>query len=498
LTSEDIRFDIEVEDLLERSLPEGFYPVSAEVPADLLTPVAAYLKIGTGSGDSFLLESVEGGENIARYSFLGRDPFLRFRARGDEVRLDGRDGSETRHGDPIGQLRDTLDRYRRPAVKGLPRFAGGAVGFFSYDTVRYLESIPSRCEDDLGLADIDLGFFDTVLAFDHLRHRILIIAHVRTGAGEAVLRRSYEEARLRIGAIARLLEEPVPEVDRVASAVHGDLRSNFTRPAFEAAVERAQEHIRAGDIFQVVLSQRFEGELDGEPFSVYRALRRVNPSPYMYFLTLGDCSIIGASPEMLARVEDGTVQTRPIAGTRRRGSDDDEDRRLAVELLADEKERAEHLMLVDLGRNDVGRVAQPGSVQVTEFMQVEKYSHVMHLVSNVRGALRPGIHPLDAFLSCFPAGTVSGAPKVRAMQIIEALEPHRRGPYAGAIGYIDFGGAIDSCITIRTLIVRGGRAYLQVGAGIVADSVPEREFQETESKAAVLLQILAADGEVTP
>lgn len=489
-----IRLNVSLEDLREKPFPAGLYPVYGELPADLLTPVAVYLKFARGGADSFLLESVEGGEHLARYSFLGRDPFLQFRARGREIRIEGPDGTETPRGDPIECLRRTMKRFHRPRVPGLPRFAGGAVGYFSYDTSRYLEAIPDRAKDDLEMDDIRLGFYDTVLAFDHLRHRILIICHVRTGEGDQVLRESFDRARRQVESIAGSLSGPIPEPSGQMERQRVSLKSNFTQAGFEQGVKRIQEHIRAGEVYQVVLSQRFEGRIEADPFTLFRSLRRLNPSPYMYYLALGDISVLGASPEMLARVEDGVLQTRPIAGTRPRGRDEAEDRRLAEELKGDAKERAEHLMLLDLGRNDVGRVCQPGSVEVTEFMQVQKFSHVQHLVSTVRGRIRPEIHPLDAFLSCFPAGTVTGAPKVRAMEVIEELEPTRRGPYAGAVAYIDFCGSIDSCITIRTMVVKGGRAFVQAGAGIVADSVPAAEFQETIDKAAPLRQILMEDG----
>ena len=482
---------------LERVAPAtGVYPIHAEVPADLLTPVAAYLKVTDPEDDSFLLESVEGGEHLARYSFLGKAPFLKFRARGKEVRLESGEGTEILRGKPLEALRELLAKYRRPAVIGLPPFTGGAVGFFSYDSSRYLEAIPDGCRDDLGMDDIRLGFYDTVLAFDHLRHRILIIVHVHNDGTANRLRRSFDKARARMEEIGSRLSGPLPEP--VAGPWIGSepLQPIRSADSFRDGVKKAKEFIRAGEIYQVVLSQRFEGTVSGDPFPVYRALRMVNPSPYMFHLRSGTSAVLGASPEMLSRVEGDILTTRPIAGTRKRGATEEEDRRLAEDLLSDEKERAEHLMLLDLGRNDVGRVSVPGTVEVTEFMKVEKYSHVMHLVSNVRGRIRPGTDPLTAFLSCFPAGTVTGAPKVRAMEIIDELEIHRRGPYAGAVAYLDFGGSIDSCITIRTVVVKDGRAYLQVGAGIVADSDPGREYQETVNKAGALQQALRQAGEI--
>jgi anthranilate synthase component 1 len=462
-------------------------PVSETFTADLLTPVAAYLRLARGADYSFLLESVEGGEQIARYTFLGADPLevLRFRGRTCVVQSGQRERRE--EADPFVFMRRQLSRYRPVRLPGLPPLVGGAIGYLAYDAVRLLEDIPAAGREDVPLDDAVVMLFLGLVAFDHVQHRLWIVRNVFT-EGPGSLRARYDAAVREIRRTRRRLEQPLPPLPARRAASLPPPRSNFRRADFLAAVRRAKRHIRAGDIFQVVLSQRFAARIGRiEPFEIYRALRVVNPSPYMYFLRLGELSVVGSSPEMLVKVQGREASYRPIAGTRPRGRDAAEDARLEAELLVDPKERAEHVMLVDLGRNDLGRICEPGTVRVEQMMVVERYSHVMHLVSRLRGRLRPDADCFDALTACFPAGTVSGAPKVRAMEIIDALEPTRRGLYAGAILYLDFSGNLDSCIAIRTLLARDGMAYVQAGAGIVADSVPEREYEETVNKARALL-----------
>jgi anthranilate synthase component I len=466
-----------------------FVPVCKEVVADLLTPVSAFLKIAEHADYAFLLESVEGGEHVARYSFLGKDPFLILRARGGKTTID-RAGSVTTTERPfIDTLRGLMADFRSPFVPDLPRFTGGAVGYFGYGAASWFEPVLGDLGSNADGAD-DAGFmlFDTVLAFDHVQHRILIIANARVTADDD-LESLYQFACAKISFLERELERSL-SVARTAGAASLEVRSNQTKEAFEDKVRAAKEYIAAGDIYQVVLSQRFESQVDADPFTVYRALRHVNPSPYMYFVRMGGVSVVGSSPEMLVRVEGDRVETHPIAGTRPRGRTPDEDVRLAEELKRNEKERAEHVMLVDLGRNDVGRVCQYGTVRVPQFMGLERFSHVMHLTSVVEGKLAEDRDRLDALVSCFPAGTVSGAPKVRAMQIIRELEPSGRGLYAGAVGYLDFAGNLDFCIAIRTVIMSEGRAFVQAGAGIVMDSNPAAEYEETRDKARALLRAL--------
>jgi len=464
-----------------------FVPVYKEIVADMLTPVSAFLKIAEHSDYAFLLESVEGGEQIARYSFLGKDPFLILRSRDGKTVLD-RAGEVTESDQPfVAAVRELMARYHAPFVPGLPRFTGGAVGYVGYDAAAWFEPVtlqPTTAVDE----EAAFMLFDTVLAFDHVRHRILIIANARI-TGDEDLESLYQFACAKIDFVERELERTL---SKPPSSSRGALEfsSNVTREQFEQMVRTAKEYIAAGDIYQVVLSQRFETSLDADPFTVYRALRHVNPSPYMYFLRVGGRSIVGASPEMLVRVEGRKVQTHPIAGTRPRGRTDEEDMRLAEELKRNEKERAEHVMLVDLGRNDVGRVSAYGTVRVPTYMTLERYSHVMHLVSVVEGKLDDRHDRLDALVACFPAGTVSGAPKVRAMEIVAELENRRRGVYAGAVGYLDFAGNLDFCITIRTVLIEEGRAYVQAGAGIVADSNPTAEYEETRDKARAVFRAL--------
>lgn len=476
--------------------------ISRELIADLETPVSAYLKVAQGSY-SFLLESVEGGEQIGRYSFIGCEPRLIIQGLGKESMLESADGTRSHFPDltTLDQLEKLVVGQQRsnPAPQpDLPRFTGGAVGFLGYETVRTFERLPAPTARPLQIPDGMWMVVNTVLAFDHVRHTIKIISTIIFDA-ERDLAQQYAEASAAIDAMTRKLIRPLaPSVYASAAAsptfpeLNEPLESNQSFDQFSAAIEKAREYIRAGDIFQVVLSQRFQRPTEAEPFAVYRALRTVNPSPYMFFLNLPEAAIIGASPEMLVRVEDGVIETHPIAGTRRRGRDAEDEARMQAELLADEKERAEHLMLVDLGRNDVGRVSLPGSVHVPKFMQVEKYSHVMHLVSVVKGTLDTARYsPLHALRACFPAGTLSGAPKVRAMEIIAELEPDQRGPYGGCVGYVSFGGlSLDTAITIRTMVLKDGVAYVQAGAGIVADSEARLEDLETRNKAGALIRAL--------
>jgi anthranilate synthase component I len=473
-----------------------FVPVVKELVADLLTPVSAFLKVAEHSDYAFLLESVEGGEHVGRYSFLGKDPFLILRGRDGETVIE-KAGVTTNSDQPfIDTLRGLMNRFQSPFVPGLPRFTGGAVGYLGYDTAAWFEPATKRAadaaaDDPAATRRDDAGFmlFDTVLAFDHVQHRILLIANARI-SGDEDLRSLYQFACAKIEFLERELERAL-SLKRPGGGGGGvDLTSNMPQETYEAIVKRAKEHIAAGDIYQVVLSQRFEAEIGVDAFTVYRALRHVNPSPYMFFIRMGDRSIVGSSPEMLVRVEGRHAITHPIAGTRPRGKSEEEDVRLGEELKRNEKEKAEHVMLVDLGRNDIGRVCDYGTVRVPTYMALERYSHVMHLVSVVEGQLAEGRDRLDALVSCFPAGTVSGAPKVRAMQIINELEPTRRGLYAGAVGYLDFAGNLDFCIAIRSILLEGGKAYIQAGAGIVADSNPTAEYEETRDKARAMIRAL--------
>lgn len=473
-------------------------PVCGERLGDLLTPVAAALRLFGRVRRPFLLESAEGGEHIGRYSYLGGDPFLEVIGDCDGLRLLYADGRQERlDGDPVARLAEVQARFRGAQVAGMPPFAGGGVGYVGYDAIRWVERIGRVAESD-NLPWMVLAYYDTLLAFDHLKHRLLLVsnAHISDPHDRAGLRVAYGAALNRIAELADKLDAPPGPTLSLESVAPGTAtalttESNLSRAAFCEAVDRAQRHILAGDVFQVVLSRRLDCMTRADPLSVYRALRAINPSPYMFCFDTGPAWVVGSSPEMLVRVEDAVVETRPIAGTRRRDADPHIDAQLERELLADAKECAEHLMLVDLGRNDVGRVAEYGSVEVPEFMRVERYSHVMHIVSSVRGRLRRGFSPAAALFASFPAGTVSGAPKIRAMEIINELEGVARGVYAGAILYTDFAGNLNSCIAIRTLVMRNGQARMQAGAGIVADSDPEREFVETEEKAAAALQAVA-------
>jgi anthranilate synthase component 1 len=468
-------------------------PVYRRLLSDALTPVSAFHLLDSG-GHACLFESVIGGEKVGRYSFLAFDPFLEMIARGSRVTI-RESGEEQSYDsrDPLDELRRRLAAFEAVHLPELPPIEGGAIGYAGYDVVRYVENLPHPPADDRGLPDLSFAFYDRIVVFDNVNKALFVIAMARLDRFNGNLRKAYDDACGRIDELVDRLSGPtnLPPADiQTAGDPSLAYHSNFKPAAFEAAVRKCVEYIRAGDIFQVVISQRLELELDCEPFDVYRTLRVVNPSPFMFFLRTPEVTLVGSSPEIMCRVVNGQVTVRPLAGTRKRGATDEEDSRLAEELLADPKERAEHVMLVDLGRNDVGRVAQFGSVKLSDVMVIERYSHVMHITSNVTGQLPPGRDAFDALKACLPAGTVSGAPKVRAMQIIDELEPHRRGPYAGAVGYIDYSGNMDTCIALRTLVVQGNKAYVQAGAGIVADSDPASEYQETLNKARGLLKAI--------
>ena len=462
-----------LEEVKELSKQGNLIPLYREINADLETPVSAYLKIAEGPY-SYLLESVEGGEQLARYSFIGTEPY--------RVVKTG-PGQPYGEMDPLELIEEELNRHNLVSIRGLPRFHGGAVGFIAYDVVRYYEPVPPPDSDPLGLPEAVFLFVDTLLVFDHVSHKIKVVSHIRTD-GESV-EKAYSEAAARIDRLVERLDRPLLVERNMAPLREPDpsYTSNMTQERYEAMVEQVKEYIYAGDIIQAVPSQRLARPTTASPLDIYRALRALNPSPYMYFLSMEGFSIVGASPELLVRVEDGLVYNFPLAGTRPRGATAEEDEALAAELKADEKERAEHIMLVDLGRNDVGRVSQAATVDVTDLMRVVRYSHVMHLESEVQGRLRDDRTMYDALRSCLPAGTLSGAPKIRAMEIISEQEGERRGPYGGAVGYFSFSGNMDTAITIRTMVIKDGVAYIQAGGGVVADSVPESEYQETLHKA---------------
>jgi len=463
-------------------------PVSKDILGDLLTPAAAFLRVAQGRRRVFLLESVEGGERLARYSFVGWDPFIVVRGKGSTVSVE-QQGEITRYATGgFEKLREISAGFIPVALPGLPPFTGGGVGYFAYDLVRQFEKLPNLAEDDLELDDYQMMYFSTVLAFDHLRHRIHIITNIFTHGETDNLEGKYQDALLRLEQIERRLTVPISLPAPASRPEIPEPVSNVDEAKYYQNVKRAKSWIEAGDIFQVVLSQRFAMDISCDPFDIYRALRFINPSPYMFFLRIDNLHIVGSSPEMLVKVRDGRVEYGPIAGTRPRGRTDEEDLQLGSELLADEKERAEHIMLVDLGRNDLGRVCNYGSVRVTDLMRIEKYSHVMHLVSSVEGELRKDHDCYHALEACLPAGTVSGAPKVRAMEIIDALEPCRRGIYGGAVGYVDFSGNLDTCIALRTLVIKNNVAYVQAGGGVVADSDPKREREESINKASALIR----------
>ena len=487
-------------------------PVYRTLAADLETPVSAFLRTAWSERECFLLESVEGGEQLGRYTFIGLNPFKRIVARGRQISIT--EGRKTAHleGDIFEVLREALSGHNPARLPGLPPFTAGAVGFFAYDAVRLIERLPATAKDELEVPDACLLFFDEVLAFDHVRKEIWLVVTADVSREKPAA--AYDRAVKRLDRLEKRLAQPLPKLKGAEKAAQGKLKVKFRTPKkdFLTGVEQTKEYIRAGDAFQVVLSQRFDVEPGVDSFQVYRALRTVNPSPYMFFLRstpegpLGGVAnktsaarlkgkkppieLAGSSPELLVRVNQGKVEYRPIAGTRRRGATESEDQALADEMMHDEKERAEHVMLVDLGRNDVGRVCDFGSVKVDKLMFVERYSHVMHIVSSIEGTLRPELTAVDALRACFPAGTLSGAPKVRAMEIIEELEPARRGTYGGAVLYADFSGNLDSCIAIRSMLSRGAKGYIQAGAGIVADSVPESEHQESINKAQAVIRAI--------
>jgi anthranilate synthase component I len=478
-------------------------PVYRQLVADALTPVSAFARLRSG-GWSFLFESVVGGERVGRYSFLGANPFRWFESYGHTVtERVGTETSTREHPDPLKLLEERLQEFRAPYLPSLPRFSGGAVGYAGYDTVRYVEKLPNAPPDDRHLPDLSFAFYDEMAIFDHINKTVSVVVHADTRGD---LRQAYYIALGRVDEIVKKLSttnhDLTPlDIDLNAprpSASASRYSSNFGSGGYQAAVKKSQEYIFAGDIFQVVLSQRFRTQTTAKGFDIYRALRVINPSPFMFFVEGGPVTLVGASPEIMCRVENGEMVVRPLAGTRRRGATPEEDRQLAQELLADPKERAEHIMLVDLARNDVGRVAELGSVQISDLLTVERYSHVMHLSSTVTGRLAKEYSAFDAMRSALPAGTLSGAPKVRAMEIIDELEPHRRGPYGGAIGYIDFTGNTDTCIALRTMVLRDQIADVQAGAGIVADSDPDAEYQETVNKAMSLLRALeVAESQLT-
>ena len=476
-------------------------PVYKEILGDLETPVSAYLKLTSKSKYAILLESVEGGEKVCRYSFLAKDPELIFKSKGKEAQVitfsNGKTKTEKRiiSQTPLDEVKKMMSKYTFVSIKGLPKFCGGFIGYIGYDTVRFFENLPSKPKDDLKLDDIILALVKDLVIFDHLNHKIKIVSCVEIATNASVVqkRSAYKKAQKNIEKTIYSLQGIVPQ-PKIRKAnpkpIKLKVSSNFSEKQFEQAVVSSKKNILAGDIIQVVLSQRFETHISTDPFNVYRALRTINPSPYMYLLHFDDIYIAGSSPELLVRCENNIVETRPIAGTRPRGIDEKDDFRLAKELLSDPKERAEHIMLVDLGRNDLGRVCKQGTVKVSEFMNIEHYSHVMHIVSNVKGNLDKNKDLFDVIQAAFPAGTVSGAPKIRAMEIIDSLEPITRGPYAGAIGYLGFAKNLDTCITIRTIVIKNKKAYFQAGAGIVADSNPKKEYLETKNKAKAQLSAI--------
>ncbi len=471
-------------------------PIVRYMMADTETPIRLFQHFAKEQ-HAFLLESVEGGSKWARYSFIGTDPFLMLYGKNGEMILEKDGQKEVLREQPLELLKARLRSFRTPALPELPSFTGGAVGFFGYDLLHYYEKLPKHRVDDLQMNDMQFMFCDQIIVFDHFKQQLQIVGnvHIAEGATDKAIADAYAAAVAKIEATIERLHQPVAIPVPTGPAIHSDIepegiQSNVTKEQFISNIEQAKQYIRAGDIFQVVLSQRFSIDTDIDPLHVYRVLRTMNPSPYMYYLKMGEEVIVGTSPEALVKVSGDRVETRPIAGTRPRGRTDEEDKALEQELLADEKERAEHLMLVDLGRNDIGRVSEFGSVKCDSFMEIERYSHVMHIVSNVSGKLHPDKDFFDAFISCLPAGTVSGAPKLRAMEIIAELENEARGAYAGAIGYLGFGGSMDACITIRTIIFKQGKAYVQAGAGIVWDSVPESEYQETVNKAKGMLKAI--------
>ncbi|NIA07954.1 MAG: anthranilate synthase component I, partial [Actinobacteria bacterium] len=482
------------EEFKKLAQPGRTIPVYRQLLSDALTPVSAYLRISEAAEHAFLLESVVGGERIARYSFLGAEPVAVFQAHGKKVEITRADQTQSSESeDPLKNLEELLASYQGVHLPGLPRFTGGAVGYASYDVVRYYEgeSLPKPPQDDRQLPDLLFGLYDSMVIFDHVYKTIKVLgnAHIGTEGAKTAYDRACKSVEVMVEKLKGSADMSLKEIGNEPSEGL-EYESNFTKEEYMAVVESCKEYIRAGDIFQVVPSQRLTVELRAEPFDVYRALRTVNPSPFMFLLKSPECVLIGSSPEIMCQVEDGVVTNRPLAGTRRRGKTEQEDKALETELLADPKERAEHVMLVDLGRNDVGRVAQAGTVELSDLMSIERYSHVMHICSNVTGKLAAGKTAFDALRATLPVGTVTGAPKVRAMQIIDEFEPTRRGPYAGAVGYIDYAGNMGTCITLRTIVAHNGKAHVQAGGGVVADSVPEAEYEETLNKARALLRAI--------
>ncbi len=480
-------------DFCKQAAEYPLVPVYRRLTADSLTPVEAYRRIEKGEY-SFLFESVVGGERIGRFSFLGTNPFAIIKASGNDVEVIEADGTQKlKRNDPLELLDEMLAKYRMAPHPDLPRFCAGAVGYAGYDVVRYVENLPNAPKDDRNIPDLLFGFYDQMVIFDHIQKTVAVVAMARTDGDD--LKQSYEQAIAKVDALCDQLAtntHPIPPEDITLTADDPlEWTSNFQQDEYEAVVEKCKEYIKAGDIFQVVPSQRLQIETDASDLAIYRALRVVNPSPFMFLVMTPDANLIGSSPEIMTRVENGKVTVRPLAGTRRRGENAEQDKQLEEELLADPKERAEHVMLIDLARNDVGRVAQYKSVELKDVMIVERYSHVMHITSNVTGQLKPGLTALDALRAALPAGTVSGAPKVRAMEIIDEFERTRRGPYAGAVGYIDFTGDMDTCIALRTMVKQGSKVYVQAGGGLVADSDPETEYRETLSKAQGLLKAIA-------
>lgn len=481
-----------LESFTEKTKKGNLIPVYKEILADMETPVSAYYKI-RGGEYSFLLESVEGGEKWGQFSFLGCDPQIIISSSGGNTTVEEGSRTTSIEGNPLEAVKEVMSRYRVVEDPNLPRFFGGAVGYLSYDMARYFEKLPRQEKSSLGLADLVFMITDTILIFDNLTHKIKVVSNAFIRKEDKDIEGAYKKAIHKIDKLISRLKNrstgTVGELNPQTAGMESDTEtlSNFTRNEFQDAVRKAKEYIAAGDAFQIVLSQRFEKRISTDPFNIYRALRVVNPSPYMYCFHLKDVDLLGSSPEILVRGEGSEITVKPIAGTRKRGSGPEEDKKLARELTADEKERAEHIMLVDLGRNDVGRVAKVGSIQVEDMMEVEKFSHVMHMTTQVKGRLAEGKNCYDLLMACFPAGTVSGAPKVRAMEIIEELENTHRGPYAGAVGYFSFTGNVDTCINIRGIIIKDGVAFIQAGAGIVADSEPENEFVETENKSRAML-----------
>jgi anthranilate synthase component I len=477
-------------EFLELAASHSLVPVFRTLTADLETPVSAFLRLAANEPQSFLFESVEGGENVGRYTFIGVRPYRTILASKKTIVIRERGKTSKIEGDIFALLKELLAGQNPAHVSGLPPFTSGAVGYFAYDAVRQLERLPEKAKDDLKVPDACLMFFDEVLAFDHVRKQIQLVVTADLNRMKPAL--AYKDAMQRLDSLEKRLARSLPKIKRTAPKGKLAVKSNSDKKNFLKAVEKIKEYIAAGDIFQAVLSQRFEVKPGVDPFSVYRALRIVNPSPYLYFLRFDldrkSTCLVGSSPELLVRVQKRRVAYRPIAGTRPRSSDEAEDLRIEHEMLTDEKERAEHVMLVDLGRNDIGRVCEFGSVKVKSLMHVERYSHVMHLVSSLEGQLKEGLSAVDAFCACFPAGTLSGAPKIRAMEIIEELEPTRRGIYGGSVFYADFSGNFDSCIAIRSMLTKGDKGFIQAGAGIVADSVPEMEFQESVNKAKAVVR----------